>query len=154
MPCAERLVAVWRRQRLPQRPPLSDAALRRFESMYAAALPPEMLAYLRLVDGMDADCTDANDIRFWPIAEIGPAEREGELRDCFEFADYLIDSHRYGVFVRGPRAGEVVMTGGYEPIKVADTFADFVGSYVDDVYALFLNPGGGAGDHGAGDLSD
>jgi hypothetical protein len=138
---AARLVARWRERHLELRPPMTDAARCRFGSMYDVDLPSEMLAYLRDADGMVEDHTDGHDIRFWSIGEIGPAARDGELSTCFEFADYLIDSHRYGVFVSGPRAGEVVLTGGYTPIPVAEHFTQFIDRYLDAPLALFPQRG-------------
>jgi hypothetical protein len=135
-----RLVESWKALCLTDRPPATEAALERFATMYGASLPSTMRAYLRLADGMDADGREMQDdrmIRFWPIAEIGPAARDGELQACFEFADYLLDSHRYGVFLSGPRRGQVVLTGGGEPVPVADDLGQFIDRYLNAPVALF-----------------
>lgn len=139
----ERLVQCWRELGLADRPPATEAALERFATMYGTTLPAAMRAYLRLTDGMDADGREMHDdrmIRFWPIAEIGPAERDGELQACFEFADYLLDSHRYGVFLSGPRTGQVVLTGGAAPLPVADSVNQFIDRYLNTPAALFPQP--------------
>ncbi|MDX2169612.1 MAG: SMI1/KNR4 family protein [Deltaproteobacteria bacterium] len=137
---AQRLVDFWRRFNLTDRPPASEPALDRLAAMYDAALPDAMRAYLRLADGMDADGGEMNEdrmIRFWPVAEIGPARHEGALRACFEFADYLLDSHRYGVFLGGPHRGQVVLIGGDEPTPIADSIEQFIDYYLDAPGALF-----------------
>jgi hypothetical protein len=71
------------------------------------------------------DGEDSRLIRFWPWT------RES-IDSVLAFADFLIDSHRYVLWLSGRHRGDVSLLHGSEPEPPIGSFAEFLAAYLAD----------------------
>lgn len=136
---ARQFVDSWRAAGLHPRPGAAREHLRSFEQNEGVSLPRFMLAYLLIADGTPDDGSALNDdraIRFWPIGEI-QVLKDLPHEGCCVFADYLLDSHEYGVLLQGPHTGAVVLVADRTLLKVAASMEEFARLYSERPDALF-----------------
>jgi hypothetical protein len=112
-----------------------------FEAKLGTSLPRGLGDVWLSADGMDPGVYDGNNVRFWPLDEweIIDVASSADSRRVLVFADYSLNAHEYGIFL-GAAENSVVILGGDTPIHVADSFAMFLGRYLDDALSIFPKP--------------
>jgi hypothetical protein len=84
---------------------------------------------------------DSELISFWRLADIHRDHVESPARpDLFAFADWSIDAHIYALRLTSDAqaATPVFIVGGEHPLRVADSFTDFVEGYLrNDWFVLY-----------------
>src|SRR5262249_51632366 len=109
------------------------------------SLPDDFAAYFRTIDGMDTAQSDQHEIRFWPLSEVRPLTTElngatSQSAGLFVFADFLLWSHAYAIRLADGKANEIVIVGGDAPIRIADSFIEFLTAYCRQPELLFPKP--------------
>ena len=129
---SESLIARWSSANIRMRPGLSEEELESFTRAFKVIIPPEMADFYRRLDGFEVGVMDPiTRIRIWSFAEISPSseDRQCVAQPCtvlFEFADYLIDSHRYAIALdTGGTAGEIFVVGN-RPKLIARSYREFL----------------------------
>ena len=123
-------------------PGVSAEELEAFESKYQVVLPADLRDYFLTVDGMVEGVMDQGCFNFWslkavkPIPEDSPNYSDRYIKDArsfFVFADFLIWSHAYAVRLSSTDAPNTIfMIGGETPIRMFDSFSEFVSVYLSD----------------------
>ena len=117
-----------------------------FAEQYGVRLPAAFAVLWRRVDGMDENDTDDELIRFWQLVEMKPVLNElpsadpDTHRSLFVFADWSISAYYYAIELSSENneLGAVSIVGGRaEPVPVAASFSEFLGSYLDDTMSVF-----------------
>jgi len=130
------------------RPGASERRLLGFEAKYGVRLPEDMRGYFALVDGMEKYSTEGEWLfSFWELGRLRPLTEEfGEAaglhslnipraESTFCFADSLIESEVYGIFLSAdPAAKNTVI--GYDGVPRAESFSDFALKYMQDADQL------------------
>lgn len=96
-------------------------------------LPEEFLAFLGEAGLPDDEDMDGKYFTFWPPEKWIVSRVAGDT--LLVFADYLIDSHRFGLWVSGEHRGAVSLVFD-EPEPPLAGFAQFLQMYLDDDPAL------------------
>ena len=133
----------------------SEKAVRHFEEIHNVRLPPDLRDYLLFIDGMDrtsiTDYQDRNGFSFWPLSKIKSAGEEAGLHPggywdfpnqdvLYVFANYLDWCWAYAILLsKDPTDDSPVFVLGKAklPIKVANSFREFVGIYLADSPTLY-----------------
>jgi hypothetical protein len=136
----DQLVERWRGDGIELQPGVSDDEVRAFERRSHVELPPDVLAYLKVIDGMPENSLDAGLFRFWRLREYDAASAvlpcDGAVFDgYFVFADHSIAAEHFGVAVGRTSPGAVVLIGD-RPWRVASSFQQFIELYLRDSDAL------------------
>ena len=137
----ESLRSNWLSRGIKINPGVSKATLQLFESKYKVMLPDDLREYFLLVNGMDANSTDEDLIRFWPLEEVKSISEgasaysdQSYLPDpgsIFLFADYCIWTHLYAIRLSSCEGrNEVYVIGGKSPIFLAGSFTEFATLYL------------------------
>lgn len=150
---AQKLVTHWQSSGIFIQPGVAEGRVREFESKYRVIMPPDMKEYFLHVDGMKMtlnDCKDKEGFSFWPLSRVKTAEEEmsrlvGEhynvqgLEAFFVFADYFDWSWAYAIHLSSDLSAQnqVILIGKEAPIKLADSFTDFVALYIADSPELY-----------------
>lgn len=130
----------WREQGLEVASGASLPELRTFESRFQVQCPEDFAMYLLTLGGMPKGVWDEHLIRFWPLAEIRPAEGETDPSThsgYFLFADYSISAHEYGIQLSTSPRSDVALIGGPAPKTVAPSFSEFLTLYLSDPASIF-----------------
>jgi len=151
------LIELWRSQNLPIQTACREDDIRSFETRYKIALPPDMREYLLNVNGMTPyfpGDQDKEGFSFWPLERIRTLEEDNEAHDrrylrlmeedsFYLFCDYLAWCWAYAVkIIPGSGAAEgIYLVGGRNPVKIADSFSDFVRLYLEQSNRLYLPSG-------------
>ena len=126
----------------------TEAELSAHEARYGLGLSPDLRAYFRAVNGMAVGAggklvMDDDLICFYPLKECRPLIIESpdtavpDAAHFLFFADYSIRIWDYAVWLGdGPGAGSVHVIYDPDTVKVADTFQEFLESYVRRDYAV------------------
>jgi hypothetical protein len=147
----ERLIAHWRDQGLEPRPPCATAEVDGFEMREHVVLPEDLRRYWLSADGMREENNQSQDsegFSFWPLRRVIRVDKEMERRSphtplpvdssaYYVFADYLDWSWAYAVKLRSSEAGKVILVGAQAISLVADSFSEFVETYLSDGRALY-----------------
>jgi cell wall assembly regulator SMI1 len=152
---AHKLVAHWKKLRLPLAPGCPVEGLEKFEKQMGVPLPFDMRSYFTLVNGMKPGSPgdqDPQGFSFWPLEKVRMVPEEladrspqgvgfPSAENFFVFADYLDWSWAYAIrlFQHSTR-NQVVLIGKDEPELVAESFSEFVDLYVVDSPALYESP--------------
>ena len=147
------LIESWRSQNLPIQKACEDGAIRSFETRHKIALPPDIREYFLNVNGMAPyfpGYQDKEGYSFWPLERMTtiaeenealgrPFSRLTEEDSLFLFCDYMDWCWAYAVkILPGSVAAEgIYLVGCRNPIKIADSFSDFVRLYFKDSEQLY-----------------
>jgi len=133
----------------------TEEEVRHFEEIHNARLPRDMRDYLLCIDGMNlysiTDYHDANGFSFWPLSKIKSAAEEARLHPegywdfpyqdvLYVFADYLDWCWAYAILLsklRGDDSPVFILGKAELPIKVADSFLEFVELYLADSPTIY-----------------
>jgi len=151
MPVERDLLDYWQVQdEVALRPPASETTLCDFEYKYGVRLPSDLRKYFTQADGFDqmSGYQDNNGFNFWPLGKIEPVAEHSDGQFAFNgseafflFADYLDFCWAYAIRMgsNGGPAGSVVIVGTEtgEPLKIADSFSEFVALYINDESQLY-----------------
>jgi hypothetical protein len=119
-----------------------------FEVKYHVRLPLDLRAYFAAVNGFDGSeawMADNNVITFLQLDEVKPLGEywSPELADAnsyFVFADYSLGAHVYAIrLAKDSGTGNaVVVLYDSNPIKVANSFSEFVEGYLENNHAILF----------------
>lgn len=137
-----RLQGEWRATGEGLYPGASDREIEQFEARHGVQLPGDMREFYQQVNGMDLDSIDWNHFRFMPLSEVAPAsEGFGRPTDTgiFTFVDYMFASHGYAIALdsQPAEANHVFIVWDEEPVRVANSFSEFIHACLDDYESLF-----------------
>lgn len=122
----------------PKRP--TEFELAQFEARHSVTLPADFREYLLKLNGVEED---PDLFRFWPLQELRPVDVPNftvrERNKFFFFADYLIESHYYAIYLGDdPQLQNwVVIPCMPKQPFVATTFTGFIELYLQDAPAIF-----------------
>lgn len=147
---AQRLANHWG-QSLSSRRGASSAAVSGFEARHAVKLPGDMRDYLLQLDGTGASWPndqDAKGFSFWQLTQIRPVNDElaskglsalPGLERYFAFADFLTWMWAYAIELdsQASLVNRVVLVGKDHPIRVADSFTEFVDLYLQNSSRIY-----------------
>jgi len=149
----QQLIDSWRSQNLPMQKACEEDDIRSYETRNKMALAADMRGYFLNVNGMTTHFPgyqDEEGFSYWPlermriVAEDNEAMSRRYLRlteedSLFLFCDYMEWSWAYAVKIRpGSGAAEgIYLVCCRNPIKIADTFSDFVRLYLDGSDQLY-----------------
>jgi SMI1/KNR4 family protein SUKH-1 len=138
------LQAHWKSQGIPCSEPASPAELKQFEQEFGVRLPADFASYLVSLNGMDLGHDGAMDgemISFWRLRDIRLDRLEHPLSqpDLYAFGDWSIDACTYAIQLSADATAPTpIFIACDGPIKVADSFAEFVAAYLrNDERALY-----------------
>jgi len=147
------LIESWRSQNLPIQKTCEEDDVRSFETRHRIALPPDMREYFLNVNGMAPywpGDQDKEGFSFWPLERIGTIAKENEALgrpfsrlteedSLFLFCDYMGWSWAYAVkILPGSGAAEgIYLVCCHNPVKIADSFSDFVRLYLEQSDQLY-----------------
>jgi SMI1 / KNR4 family (SUKH-1) len=149
----QQLIESWRSQNLPVQTACREDDIRSFETRYKIALPQDIREYFLNVNGMTPygpGYQDEEGFSFWSLETMRTLIEENEALDhhylrlrgedsFFLFCDYKDWSWAYAVKIL---PGSSVAEGIYlvccrNPIKIADSFSDFVRLYLEQSDQLY-----------------
>jgi hypothetical protein len=141
------LIESWRSQNLPIQKACEEDDIRSFETRHRMALPPDIREYFLKINGMTPyypGYQDKEGFSFWTLetmrtlAEDNKAagRRHVRLREedsLFLFCDYMDWCWAYAVkILPGSGAAEgIYLVCCRDPVKIADSFSDFVRLYLE-----------------------
>jgi hypothetical protein len=138
---------------------VSDERIKQFESYYRVQMPVDLANYFREVNG-SGEVYAFGMLRFWNLEEVATLKEvvertprqaaviqadysiePGSASDLFVFADYLHESQLYAIHLADLEAQRnyVVLLDGTQPIRVADSFSDFIDLYIHSPERLRLS---------------
>jgi len=138
----ERLKRHWETNGVEINSGVSEADLITFQTQHAVVLPDDLRNYFLCVNGMAPDVMDDQLIRFWMLDEVRPLnecapefshpEYIQRAESIFLFADYSIWAHAYGIRLESfpSESNEVFIIGYDSPVKISDSFSNFVDHYL------------------------
>ena len=149
------LLNYWQGQKeLVLRPPASELMVSNFERKYRVRMPLDLRNYfLKVADGFNRHSCgdqDVNGFHFWAmqdilsVAEYTASENESapnEWQEFYLFADYLAWCWGYAIRLDSNSSVgcsvSLFWPASGEPLKVADSFSEFVALYVRDDSKLY-----------------
>lgn len=147
------LIESWRSQNLPIQKACEDDDIRSFETRYKIVLSPDIQEYFLNVNGMTTcfpGYQDEEGVSFWPLERMRTVAEDNEALgrrnfslteedSLFLFCDYVDWSWAYAVkTLPGTGAAEgIYLVCCRDPIKIADTFSDFVRMYLEQSDRLY-----------------
>ena len=123
---------------------VSEEQLTLFEGEFGVVLPQDLRGYFLCVNGMPPEVVDDGMIRFWTLGEVKPLRQAApdysdsryikSPESVFLFSDYSMWAHAYAIRLgRIPMEhNEVVIIGYKSPMRVANSFSNFVNAYLTD----------------------
>jgi cell wall assembly regulator SMI1 len=150
-----KLVAHWKKLRLPLAPGCPEDRLENFEKQKGVLLPADMRSSFTIVNGMRPGSPgdqDPQGFSFWPLErmrwlpeELTDQSPQGtsfpSSENFYVFADYLDWSWAYAIRLsQNTGRNQVILIGKDEPELVAESFSEFVDLYVVDSPALYESP--------------
>lgn len=136
---AEALRRYWIENNCSPCPGASALQIAEFEQQHAVLLPNEIRAYFRLTNGLNG--TDPDLFSFWQLERVctvperySPSLAIESSEEYIVFADVYVSSIEYAV--RCSSESIVVAIALPSVLRVANSFAEFVQSYVADAQAL------------------
>lgn len=135
----------------------SEESIREFEVANGVVVPDDLRSYLIEIDGTSGDYAYGI-IRFWCLAEICSISEElqskrhakGLIHSCYDrpfeeernyfvFADHMHEAQLYAIqLTLTNNHNSIVMLDGSAPVKVADSFTEFVMRYLSAPESLKL----------------
>jgi hypothetical protein len=122
----------------------SEHELSGFEVKYGGVLPIDFHDYFLHLNGTD-DAGDDELIRFWPLRGMRPVDSKGfnmaEAGSYFYFADFLIESHYYAIYLgNNPRLQNQVILPDFPGCpSLGFSFTEFLELYLRNDPKLFGN---------------
>lgn len=132
------LIDTWVRDGVELQPGASEHQLRKFEARHHVCLPGDFRSFYSVANGMVEDAVDPRtDTRFWSLDEITQAYREllgDSYLGMFKFADYSIFCHTYAIELQEAYSptNAVFCVGGDSPILLAESFSQYLTTYMQD----------------------
>jgi cell wall assembly regulator SMI1 len=127
----------------------TDEKIASFERTHSVNLPDDLRNYLLRLNGIDAD---PQLFCFWPIEKIIPISPDSfgmdraiveldEPHRYFIFADFLIESHYYAIYLGDDanRQYRVILPDFPNQPAIASSFSDFLELYLEDHPRIFGN---------------
>ncbi len=152
-PAHERLIVHWKKRGALPAPPATPEAITAFERKHAVRFPDDFRSYLLDANGMsEAGIMDNEGFCFWNLSQMktlrqlnlddGVSTPGFDENSYFAFADYLIWSWAYAIDLgrESTTRGQVIHVGTLQPRIIAESFTDFVESYVADSPNLYPDP--------------
>ena len=142
----ERLLGFWREVGVTLNPGAGPGLLAELEAAISLPLPAEFRTLYSEADGMADEGYDGMLFGLWPIHRIlrefvDPEYTAPPGDRSLDFADGLIESHRYAVVLEGKRAGAILVHWhGEDPEVAAPSIGDFASMYVAAPESLYLVP--------------
>ncbi|MCI0390344.1 MAG: SMI1/KNR4 family protein [Acidobacteria bacterium] len=149
----QQLIESWRAQNLPIQTACREDDVKSFETRYEISLPQDIREYFLNVNGMTPygpGYQDEEGFSFWSLETMRTLMEENEELDrhylrltgensFFLFCDYMDWRYAYAVKIL---PGSSVAEGIYfvccrNPIKIADSFSDFVRLYLEQSDQLY-----------------
>lgn len=148
----EQLINHWQAKNIVIVEGNTEAEIEGFESRYKVRLPSDMREYFLRVDGLSEYYPNSQDdqgFSFWSLRKVKTVLEESakvmgisynEAGSLFIFADYLDWSWAYAIRLSTNVLAEtpVFLTDYPRPIKVADSFSEFVHLYLADASELYV----------------
>jgi SMI1/KNR4 family protein SUKH-1 len=152
----QQLIESWRSLDLPIQKACEEDDIRSFETRHKIALPPDIREYFLKVNGMTPyfpGYQDEEGFSFWPLERVRtiaeeneslgrPFSRLTEEDSLFLFCDYMDWSWAYGVKIlpeSSPAEG-IYLVCCHNPIKITNSFSDFVRLYLEQSDQLYPAP--------------
>ena len=123
-----------RRRSSAKRRSISQGVSLQFQSIGVNA-NTEVLEVFSQLNGFDDRLMDNHCINFWSTDKIKLENQRNS--GVVEFADFLIDSHRYGFKVESDESISIYLVYGEENDKLADSFRAFFQLYLTDTKKLW-----------------
>ena len=123
--------------------------LEAFEDRFRVVLPADMRDFYLTMNGVPADTTDEELIRFWTLEEVKPISSEApafatpdyinNAESLFVFADYSLWAHAYAIRLDSYQLdrNEIFIIGGDYPLLLFRSFSELVDSYLTDKSTMF-----------------
>jgi hypothetical protein len=121
----------WRSENIRLKEPLpQDQIVRHLESLGVSPLP-ELLDAYTILSRFDDDEMDNECLCFWSLEKVTEENRSGAK--AVQFADFLIDSHRYAFRIESDNSiGIYIDYFDGKGIKIADSFSSFFRIYLGE----------------------
>ena|SRR5215217_7020431 len=140
------LLADWRIRGIGLNDGATPAALAAFEAAAGVQLTQEFHDFYASADGMDSDSYDDLIFGWWSLEHVlaelrDPEHRPLEAPRALDFADGLIESHRYALVLEGPTRGAIVAHWhGEEPQIAAANLEEFAERFRQAPETVYLVP--------------
>ena len=134
---------VWRSHGIEPSGPASPEAIAAFEAQHGVRLPDDLRAYFATLNGSmngrDGAVIGDRPVRFWRLDQVERRTETDGPQNVFYFADFLLDSHLFGIMLSSEAAtNPVVIDFGPAIYRCASSFSEFVEGYLrDDPYVVF-----------------
>ena len=126
----------WRSENIPLKEPVSQNEIVECLASLGVSPSSELLEADSIHSRFDDDEIDEECLSFWSLKKVSKENRRGA--DAIQFADFLIDSHRYTFTTESDNThGIYVDYLNGEKIKIADSFASFFQHYLESPRKLF-----------------
>jgi hypothetical protein len=147
-----RAKSYWSRHGVKLRSGVAEQDIVAFEKKFGVRLPQDVREFFAVVDGMDDSASlvsDDNGITFLPLGNVTPLTAKWtqcSFKDAgafFIFADYSLSAHVYAIrlSVEANTSTSVIVVYDQNPIKVADSYAEFMHEYLSgNELVLFPQP--------------
>lgn len=149
----DQVVDYWHSQGILIQPGCSENKIKSFEEKNNVVLPADFSEYLKTVNGVNEigpNAKDENGFLFLPLEKIVPLtkkiekhklnwQKSSESDSLYIFCDYFDESWWYGIKLcdEAISANEVLLVCCNNPIKIADSFSDFIELYLKDSEWLY-----------------
>ncbi len=119
-----------------------------FEQRYRVALPADLRAYFRWVNGTAGGSLGMDDddlFGWWHLDQVRTFAEEKvkagpDPRQCYVFADYSIWGYAFAVHLAQPDSSPVVVSYGDRHRYVAASFHEFIEHYLSDPRSVLYPP--------------
>jgi len=148
----DRIRQRWTEQKIQNNDLATVLDIRKFQNRYGVILPAAVRDYFTLLNGTrggQLHMEDPNLVSFWHLDEIKPLREEMEsyaanpsTQDLFVFADYSIWACGWAMELTRNESNVslVYRINGREPIKIAESFNEFLTNYAKDDLSIFESP--------------
>jgi hypothetical protein len=134
-----RVLEQWRTDGISLLPPYTREQIVAIIGALGHEPSSDVIDLYRLTGGMEEDEWDSLFWSLWPIERVA-AENKTYQGDGVQFADFLIDSHRYLFRHKDANASSVYVDyyDGEEPTRVAGSLHEFFEHYLNDPEKIYL----------------
>ncbi len=142
-PILNKIKQKWRKQNILYGKEATNSDILRFEKEHQITFSAQLKEYFLQVNGMNEYTTgDENGFAFWSLDRLSLFQKDKHnprynayLGDFVIFVDYLVWCWAYAMPTNG--RPEVLLVGGNQPVKVADTLFEFFELYMIDSEKLY-----------------
>ena len=132
----KRAVEQWRRDGVKLLPPHDEAAVIDRLTSLGRLVSRDVVELYCATGGMDSDM-DTNHLSLWPLAGLTPGDTPRDY-PLLLFADFLINSHLYGLKYENAEESSVYAVGEGEPERVADSLDEFFSHVLNDPRKVWM----------------